>query len=123
LCLNVDSKGKSSTEYNPQSNSVIERVHQTLGNMLWTFELEKQELNEVNPWAPFLNAATWAICSTYHVILEAMPGQLVFGRDNILTIQFKANWASILQHKQDQISKYNARKNSQWILLWGRKPL
>ena len=31
---------KRSTEYNPQSNGIVERVHQVLGDMLRTFELE-----------------------------------------------------------------------------------
>jgi hypothetical protein len=83
--------------------------------MLWTYESEKQELTENNPWALFLNTATWAIPSMYHTIFEATPGQLVFGRDIILAIQFKADWACILQHKQEQINKDNVRENSQQI--------
>jgi hypothetical protein len=34
----------------------------------------------------------------------------------MILIQFEANWASILQRKQNHINKDNARKNSQRIL-------
>ena len=37
-------KGKPSTTYNPQSNGIIERVHQTLPNCFRTFELEDSEV-------------------------------------------------------------------------------
>ncbi len=47
--------------------------------MLRTFELDKRELNDADPWAPFLSATAWAIRSTYHTSLDATPGELVFG--------------------------------------------
>jgi hypothetical protein len=45
---------KSSTDYNPQSNGIIERVHQVLGNALRNFEIEDRELDDQNPWDEFL---------------------------------------------------------------------
>ena len=74
MCKNYAIRPKASTEYNPQANSIIERVHATLGNMLRTFQLDKQELRENDPWTPFLNSAAWAIRSTYHTVLNATPG-------------------------------------------------
>ena len=32
LCQNMGIKEKPTTDYNPQSNAIIERVHQVLGN-------------------------------------------------------------------------------------------
>jgi hypothetical protein len=113
MCKNYGTQKKYSTEYNPQSNSIIERIHQTLGNALRTFELEEQELDEKRPWDPFLSATAWAIRSTYHTVLEATPGQLVFGRDMVLPIKFKADWARIITRKQNQINRDNARENLQ----------
>eukprot|EP00957_Ditylum_brightwellii_P123481 9414685-Ditylum_brightwellii.AAC.1 len=46
----------------------------------------------------FTNIA-WAIRCTYHPTLEAMPGQLVFGRDMILDIPYVANWNKITSDK------------------------
>jgi len=38
LCLNYGLTSKPSTEYNPQANSMIERIHLTLGNMFRSYE-------------------------------------------------------------------------------------
>jgi hypothetical protein len=51
-------------------------------------------------------AAAWAIRSTIHLTtstLQGTPGQLVFGRDMLLNIPFKADWAAIRKQKQDLI--------------------
>lgn len=51
------------------------------------------ELNEEDPWSELFSAAAFAIHSTYHTTLEAMqPAQLVFGRDMLLPVCFKADW-------------------------------
>ena len=94
MCDNYGMKDKPSTSYNPQSNGIIERVHQVLGNaFLRTFELEEKELDTNDPWGHFLSAVAWALPSTVHTTLDAMPGQLVFGRDMLLPIQIKTDWA------------------------------
>jgi hypothetical protein len=53
---------------------------------------ENLEEQEDNPFDYFLQSTAWAIRSTYHTILQATPCQLVFGRDMIHNIAFKANW-------------------------------
>ena len=115
LCANMGITPKISTDYNPQSNAIIERVHQVLGNALRTFELEKRELDDKEPFEPFLTATAYAIRSTYHTTLQATQGQLVFGRDMILPVQFKANWASIALRKQERINKSNSQENQKRI--------
>jgi hypothetical protein len=115
LCDNMGIIKKPSTEYNPQSNAIVERIHQVLSNSIRTFELEKQELDDENPFEPFLTATAYAIRSTYHTTLQATPGQLVFGRDMILPTKFKADWAAIALRKQDIINKSNARENKKRI--------
>jgi hypothetical protein len=39
----------------------------------------------------FLDNAAWAICSTYHMVLEASPGATIFGQDMLLDIPFVAD--------------------------------
>ena len=81
MCDSYGMKERLSTSYNRQSNGIVERVHQVLGNALRTFELEEKELDTNDPWGHFLSAAaSWArIRSTVHTTLDATPGQLVFG--------------------------------------------
>ena len=112
LCDNMGITEKPTTEYNPQANAIIERVHQVLGNQLRSFELESRELNkEERTFEPFLTACAYAIRNTYHTTLKATPGQLVFGRDMILPVQFNADWALIAQRKQDVIDNSNRKEN------------
>ena len=112
LCNDYGLIPKPSTEYNPQGNSMVERIHLTLGNMLRTFELDKQTLDPNDPFSMFLNSAAWALRSTYHTVLDATPGQIVFNRDMLLPIDFKADWAHIVQRKKNQIQKDNLRENN-----------
>ena len=44
-----------------------------------------------------------------------MPGQLIFGRDMILNIQYLADWTAIKAHKQQLICKNNIIENSKHI--------
>ena len=108
---NYGLKKARSTPHNPQSNGIVERVHQVLNNCLRAYELEDTELNEKDPWTPFLAAAAFAIRSTYHTVMAATPGQLVFGRDMILPLTFKADWARIQLLKQQETNKNNEREN------------
>jgi hypothetical protein len=115
MCNNYQMKPKHSTAYNPQSNGIIERIHQVLGNMLRSYEMDKEDLNENNPWGYFLNSAAWAIRSTYHTTLEATPAQLVFGRDMILPVVYRADWTRIAEKKKRRIEENNSRENAKRI--------
>ncbi|MGH7954408.1 MAG: hypothetical protein ACREOZ_00450, partial [Gloeomargaritales cyanobacterium] len=94
---------------------ILERVHQVLANMLRTFNLEGQLIDDNNTVQSFLSSAAWAIRSTYHTTLDATPGQLVFGRDMIFNITHVANWERIRQRKQTLINKSNTRENAKRI--------
>ena len=84
---------KPITARNPQANSVLERIHQTLGNILRTYQVHSNpDLEEDDPWSGILAAAMFALQSTYHTTLQATPMQLVFGRDLMLNIKFEADW-------------------------------
>ena len=43
--------------------------------------------------------AAFALRSTYHTTLRATPGQLVFGRDMILNVQYQSDWTAIKSRK------------------------
>lgn len=103
-------KKKPITARNPQANSIIERVHQTIGQMIRTLEVQNTE-NLVNPFQGILSAVCFAIRATVHTTLQATPSQLVFGRDHILNIKYEANWKQIRDQKQKLINKNNKLEN------------
>eukprot|EP00957_Ditylum_brightwellii_P026245 1985243-Ditylum_brightwellii.AAC.1 len=41
---------------NPQANVIMERAHQTIGNLLHTFEISTTKLGPDNPWGSILSA-------------------------------------------------------------------
>jgi hypothetical protein len=53
----------------------------------------------------------YAIRSTYHTTLQGTPCKLVFGRDMIHNIAFRANWDQIQKRKQDILNKSNQKEN------------
>ena len=106
-------KRKSITTRNPQANAIIERIHQTLGNMVRTFDLN--DLPQHDPWKGMLAATMFAVRSTFHTTLQATPAQLVFGRDAILNTQFEANWHLIKHNKQKRIIANNKTENKSRI--------
>ena len=94
---------------------MIERVHQTIGNIIRTFELQENYLDEDDPWKGILSATAFAVRATYHTTLQKSPGQLVFGRDMIFNIKHQANWEYIQNRKQDIINQNNRRENAKRI--------
>ena len=108
-------KAKPITVRNPQANAIVERVHQVIGNIIRTFELEKNYLDDDNPWKGILSATAFAVRSTFHTTLQNTPGQLVFGRDMILNVKHEANWEYIRARKQKIIEKNNKAENAKRI--------
>ena len=85
------------TTRNPQSNAIIEQIHQTLGNIIRTFDVSNIVNND--PWSGILAATMFAVRATYHSTLHAYLMQIVFGRDAILNIKHVADWEHTRQHK------------------------
>ena len=101
------------TTRNPQANAILERMHQTLGNMVRTFQLPTNEnIEDEDPFSGLLSAAAFATRATVHTTLGAIPSQLVFGRDAILNTKFNADWNYIRARKQKIINQNNPRENS-----------
>ena len=108
-------QGKPITVRNPQANAIVERVHQVIANIIRTFELHDNYLDEDDPWKGILAATAFAVRSTYHTTLQKTPGQLVFGRDMIFNVEHTANWEYIRSRKQKLIAKNNRAENSKRI--------
>ena len=105
-------KPTPTTIKNPQANAILERVHQVLGDMLRTKNLQQYDFDALDPWNDILASVAWAIRSTHHSTLKASPAQLVFNRDMLLNVKFIADWEMIRLRKQEDVDKNNARENS-----------
>jgi hypothetical protein len=88
-------KLKLITTRNPQANTIIKRVHQTIGNIIQTCNVQAMDTDD--SWTGILAATMFAVRATYHstTTLQASPMQLVFGRDAILNIKHITKWEHI----------------------------
>ena len=77
------------TTQKPQANGILERIHQTIGNMIQKFCTHEEELDKENPWTGILVAVMFTTRETVHSTNRATPMQLVFGRDAILNVNTK----------------------------------
>jgi hypothetical protein len=100
---------------NPQANAILECLHQVLGQMLRTSELDMAETITPDDVNVFLDNMAWAIRSTYHTVFKASPGGVIFGRDMLFDIPFIADWNKIGDYRQHQTDLSTARKNSKQV--------
>jgi hypothetical protein len=63
----------------------------------------------------FLDNTAWAICSTYHTVLKASPGAVIFGRNMLFNIPFIADWNKIGDYRQCQTDLSTACKNRKQV--------
>ena len=63
-----DSPGK------PQANTIIERIHQVLGNLVQTYNIQEIYVDDADPWMGILAAVAFAVSSTYHTTKGKIPG-------------------------------------------------
>ncbi len=63
---------------NPRANGILEHVHQVLGQMLHTAELDMANSVTPDDVNVFLDNAAWAVHSIYHTVLKASPGAAIF---------------------------------------------
>jgi hypothetical protein len=103
------------TTQNPQANSILERVHKVLHNMVQVLELKVARDLPDYGWTSILSAIRQAIRSTVHTTSRATPTQLVFSRDAILNVSCEANWQYIKERKQRLIVQNNKCKNATHI--------
>ena len=105
---------KPITARNPQANSIIERVHQTIGQMLRTFRVQDTE-NLINPLDGILAAISFALRATVHTTTQYTPTQMVFGRDHVLNIKQEIDRKKVKENKSTLIQRNNERENNNRI--------
>eukprot|EP00957_Ditylum_brightwellii_P168401 12818667-Ditylum_brightwellii.AAC.1 len=62
-------KMKPITARNPQANSFIEKIYQTIGNMIRAFEVHDTSIYEKDPWTGILNVVRFVIRATVHTTM------------------------------------------------------
>ncbi len=90
-------------------------VHQVLGQMLRTAEIDMANSVTPDDVDVFRENAAWAIHSTYHTVLNASPGAAIFGCDMLFGIQFVADWHKIGEQRQSLTNRGYHCKNAKCI--------
>ncbi len=76
---------------NPWANAILEHMHQVLGQMLRTAEIDTAKTVTPDDIDVILDNVALAICSTYHTVLKASPGAAIFGQDMLFDIPVVAD--------------------------------
>jgi hypothetical protein len=92
LCKSYGIKCKPAMVKNPRANAVVEHMHQVLGQMLCTAEIDTANSVTPNDINVFFDNAAWAIYTTYYTVLKASPGAAMFGQDMLFDILLVADW-------------------------------
>jgi hypothetical protein len=115
LCETYGIKHKPTTIKNPQVDAILECLHQFLGQMLCTSELDMAKTITPDDVDVFLDNAAWAIFSTYHTVLKASPCATIFGCNMLFDISFITDWNKIGDYRQHRTDFNMAHKNSKQV--------
>ena len=94
----------------PQAKTIVESLHQTIGNIIQHFKLQNMGWDNEKPWEEILSSTMFTIWSIMHSTTQYTPSQLVFGGDMILNINQEANWQLIQQRKKALLNKGNQKE-------------
>ena len=115
-------KSVATSVKNPQTNAVLERTHQVMGNMLRTFELRRRtpdQLSDPYLMDGVLSNVAFAIRSTFHTSLNTTPASLVYGRDMLFptsTWQIGRRYVCDARNKSTRLRIVRIRNESHTIL-------
>ena len=107
-------KDVQTTSKNPQSNSVCERMHQTVGNVLRTHLHSNPPQNMTQARDIIdeaLATAMHAMRTTVATTLGSTPGALAFSRDMFLNVPLVADWQAIATNREQAINENLRRAN------------
>jgi transposase InsO family protein len=109
-------KDVPTTSKNPQANSICERMHQKVGNVLRTLLHGQPPQQTTGACAKeFINEALaitmHAIRAGTHSMLGSSPGSLVFNRDMFHIISLIADWHAVTKRREHLVNTNLMRKN------------
>ena len=91
--------------------------------MLCTTELDMANTVETSDIDTFLTNATWAICSTFHIVLKASLDAAIIGWDMLVDIPFLAAWDKIGEHRQHPQNRTETCSCCDWYYNVGYRVL
>ena len=95
------------TSRNPQANAIVERVHQSIGNILRSFKVQNMILDDENPWDGILASTMCALRATLRTTTQYTYHDL--------------DWETTRKQKQDLINEGNKHENRNQINLTYKK--
>ena len=104
-----DIKFVLTTIRNPQTNALVEWVHQVILNMLVTKDLDNKFFHYLYPWGENLAYKAWAMKASYNWTIHDTPDQDVFGIDMKFNLTSVVDWWFITTGKQRQVEIDNFR--------------
>ena len=113
-------ESKTTTSYNPQGNSICERMHITVAQVLRVLldsSPRPSNQNEANDLIDRALAITQHAmrCTASSALMNQTPGSLAFGRDMLVNIPYIADFLALRNARQLQIDKRLLRANAKRI--------
>ena len=100
---------------NPQSNAVVERLHQTLKTTI-AISLRENPPNSFEEVSSLIHrkcaSAQFAIRATIHSHNKMSPGEMAFGRHMLYPFSKQIDWQQIMNRKQKIIDVANIKENA-----------
>ena len=99
---------------NPQANSIVERLHQSIANSLRILSYahpprSQAEVDDIINTS--LQTASYAAKAAIHSTMKLSPGAMAFSRDMLLNIPILADFR-LLQQRKEAVIRYNLLKEN-----------
>ena len=85
---------------NLKANAIIEIFHKVLANLVHTYNKQKTDVDDADPWMVIISTAFVLVLSMRHITKEKSPGQIFFAQYKSLPINHVVDWRYINQYKQ-----------------------
>ena len=103
------------TVKNPQSNAVVERLHQTLKTTI-AISLKENPPTSFDEVSSLIQrkcaSAQFAIRATVHSHNKLSPSEMAFGRHMLYPFSKQVDWKQVMDRKQQIIDAANVKENS-----------
>jgi len=130
LLKRFDIQSSQSTTKNPQSNAIVERMHQSMGNQLRSLLRQHPPTSReqaVEAIDSMLASVVYALRVGVHSVLDMAPGAIAFHRDMVMNLPLVVDLNGLRNKRQLIVDRNNVRENmkridyhykvGQWILI------